>query len=140
MHFDTLVIAKTVGLLILSNCFMTYAWYGHLKNLGSKPLIVAVLISWGIAFFEYLIQVPANRIGHEGNISLAQLKIMQEVISLSVFVPFSVLFMGEQLRWNFLFAGLCMVGAVFFIFKGITKRSILRFVIQKHVLPKNNIW
>ena len=94
MHFDTLVIAKTVGLLILSNCFMTYAWYGHLKNLGSKPLIVAVLISWGIAFFEYLIQVPANRIGHEGNISLAQLKIMQEVISLSVFVPFSVLFMG----------------------------------------------
>ncbi|MBE6358363.1 MAG: hypothetical protein E7057_03850 [Lentisphaerae bacterium] len=118
MHFDTLVIAKTVGLLILSNCFMTYAWYGHLKNLGSKPLIVAVLISWGIAFFEYLIQVPANRIGHEGNISLAQLKIMQEVISLSVFVPFSVLFIGEQLRWNFLFAGLCMVGAVFFIFKG----------------------
>jgi uncharacterized protein (DUF486 family) len=112
------VIIKTVILLILSNCFMTYAWYGHLKNLGSKPLIIAVLISWGIAFFEYLIQVPANRIGHEGNLSLAQLKIMQEVISLSVFVPFSVLFMGEKLNWNFLFAGICMVGAVYFIFKG----------------------
>ena len=112
------VIVKTVILLVLSNCFMTYAWYGHLKNLGSKPLIIAVLISWGIAFFEYLIQVPANRIGHEGNISLAQLKIMQEVISLSVFVPFSVFFMGEKLNWNFLFAGLCMVGAVYFIFKG----------------------
>jgi uncharacterized protein (DUF486 family) len=112
------VIIKTVILLILSNCFMTYAWYGHLKNLGSKPLIIAVLISWGIAFFEYLIQVPANRIGHEGNLSLAQLKIMQEVISLSVFVPFSILFMGEKLNWNFLFAGICMVGAVYFIFKG----------------------
>jgi uncharacterized protein (DUF486 family) len=112
------VIVKTVVLLVLSNCFMTYAWYGHLKNLGSKPLIIAVLISWGIAFFEYLIQVPANRIGHDGNLSLAQLKIMQEVISLSVFVPFSVLFMGEKLNWNFLFAGLCMVGAVYFIFKG----------------------
>ncbi len=115
---NTSVIIKTVVLLILSNCFMTYAWYGHLKNLGSKPLIIAVLISWGIAFFEYLIQVPANRIGHEGNLSLAQLKIMQEVISLSVFVPFSVLFMGEKLNWNFLFAGICMVGAVYFIFKG----------------------
>ena len=112
------VIVKTVVLLVLSNCFMTYAWYGHLKNLGSKPLIIAVLISWGIAFFEYLIQVPANRIGHDGNLSLAQLKIMQEVISLSVFVPFSVLFMGEKLNWNFLFAGLCMIGAVYFIFKG----------------------
>ena len=108
----------TIVLLIGSNIFMTYAWYGHLKNLGSKPLIIAVLISWGIAFFEYLIQVPANRIGHEGNLSLAQLKIMQEVISLSVFVPFSVLFMGEKLNWNFLFAGICMVGAVYFIFKG----------------------
>ncbi|MBR2509824.1 MAG: DMT family protein, partial [Lentisphaeria bacterium] len=101
------VIVKTVVLLILSNCFMTYAWYGHLKNLNSKPLIIAVLISWGIAFFEYLIQVPANRIGHDGHLTLAQLKILQEIISLSVFVPFSILFMGEQLRWNFLFAGIC---------------------------------
>ncbi|MBE6376484.1 MAG: hypothetical protein E7050_08470 [Lentisphaerae bacterium] len=117
MHLNP-VIVKTVVLLILSNCFMTYAWYGHLKNLNSKPLIIAVLISWGIAFFEYLIQVPANRIGHDGHLTLAQLKILQEIISLSVFVPFSILFMGEQLRWNFLFAGICMVGAVYFIFKG----------------------
>ena len=108
---------KTAGLLILSNCFMTYAWYGHLKTLGSKPLIIAVLISWGIAFFEYLIQVPANRIGHAGNIDLAQLKIMQEVITLSVFVPFSLFYMKEPVRLNFLWAGLCMLGAVYFIFK-----------------------
>ena len=117
MHLNP-VILKTVGLLILSNCFMTFAWYGHLKKLSAKPLIVAVLISWGIAFFEYLIQVPANRIGHEGNLTLAQLKILQEVITLSVFVPFSILYMGETIRWNFLFAGLCMVGAVYFIFRG----------------------
>lgn len=110
-------ILPTVGLLIVSNCFMTYAWYGHLKTLGSKPLIIAVLASWGIAFFEYLVQVPANRIGHAGNLSLAQLKIMQEVITLSVFVPFSVLYMHEPLRLNFLWAGLCMVGAVYFIFR-----------------------
>ncbi len=110
-------ILPTVGLLIVSNCFMTYAWYGHLKTLGSRPLIIAVLASWGIAFFEYLVQVPANRIGHAGNLSLAQLKIMQEVITLSVFVPFSVLYMHEPLRLNFLWAGLCMVGAVYFIFR-----------------------
>ena len=108
---------KTIGLLILSNCFMTYAWYGHLKTLGSKPLIIAVLVSWGIAFFEYLIQVPANRIGHEGGMSLAQLKILQEVITLSVFVPFSLFYMKESLRWNYLWAALCMAGAVYFIFK-----------------------
>ena len=111
-------LVKTVVLLIISNCFMTFAWYGHLKKLNSKPWIIAVLVSWGIAFFEYLIQVPANRIGHDGHLSLAQLKILQEIISLSVFVPFSILFMGEPLRWNFLWAGLCMIGAVFFIFKG----------------------
>ena len=109
---------KTVILLVISNCFMTYAWYGHLKKLSSKPLMIAVLVSWGIAFFEYLVQVPANRIGHDGNLSLAQLKILQEVISLSVFVPFCILYMGEQIRWNFLWAGLCMLGAVYFIFKG----------------------
>ncbi|MBR7120191.1 MAG: DMT family protein [Lentisphaeria bacterium] len=108
---------KTIGLLVLSNCFMTYAWYGHLKSLSSKPIIIAVLASWGIAFFEYLIQVPANRIGHTHDISLAQLKIMQEVISLCVFVPFSFIYMKERLSWNFLWAGLCMIGAVYFIFK-----------------------
>lgn len=109
---------KTVVLLVISNCFMTYAWYGHLKKLSARPLIIAVLVSWGIAFFEYLVQVPANRIGHAGNLSLAQLKILQEVISLSVFVPFSILYMGEPIRWNFLCAGICMLGAVYFIFKG----------------------
>ena len=115
--FTSAAFWQTAGLLILSNCFMTYAWYGHLKTLGSKPLIIAVLISWGIAFFEYLIQVPANRIGHQADMELAQLKIMQEVISLSVFVPFSILYMKEPLKLNFLWAGLCMVGAVYFIFK-----------------------
>ncbi len=114
---DYTVLAKTALLLVISNCFMTYAWYGHLKTLGSKPLIIAVLASWGIAFFEYLVQVPANRIGHAGNLSLAQLKITQEVITLAVFVPFSILYMKEPFRWNYLLAGLCLVGAVFFIFK-----------------------
>jgi len=108
---------KTVVLLVISNCFMTFARYGHLKKLSAKPLIVAVLVSWGIAFFEYLVQVPANRIGHAGNLSLAQLKILQEVITLSVFVPFSLLYMGEKFRWNFVWAALCMVAAVFFIFR-----------------------
>ena len=108
---------KPISLLVLSNLFMTFAWYGHLKH-KSTALWAVIFVSWGIAFFEYLIQVPANRIGHDGHLTLAQLKILQEIISLSVFVPFSILFMGEQLRWNFLFAGICMVGAVYFIFKG----------------------
>ena len=111
------IILKTILLLIISNCFMTYAWYGHLRTLGNKPWIIAVLVSWGVAFFEYLVQVPANRIGHDGNLSLAQLKILQEVITLSIFVPFSVIYMKEPLRWNYLWAGLCMVGAVYFMFK-----------------------
>ena len=111
------IILKTVLLLIISNCFMTYAWYGHLRTLGNKPWIIAVLVSWGVAFFEYLVQVPANRIGHEGHLTLAQLKIIQEVITLSIFVPFSVIYMKEPLRWNYLWAGLCMVGAVYFMFK-----------------------
>ena len=115
--FSNPVFWKTAGLLVLSNCFMTYAWYGHLKSLSHKPLIIAVLISWSIAFFEYLIQVPANRLGHEGHLNLAQLKIMQEVITLSVFVPFSILYMKEPLKLNFLWAGFCMIGAVYFIFK-----------------------
>ena len=112
-----MVLVKTALLLVLSNCFMTFAWYGHLKSLANKPWIAAVLISWGIAFFEYLIQVPANRIGHAGNVSLAQLKIMQEVITLAVFVPFSMIYMREPLKLNFLWAALCMTGAVYFIFR-----------------------
>jgi uncharacterized protein (DUF486 family) len=112
-------ILSTVLLLIASNVFMTFAWYGHLKTLGSKPLIVAVLVSWGIAFFEYLIQVPANRIGF-GRMTLPQLKMLQEVISLSVFVPFSVYYMRQPVRLDFLWAGLCLCGAVFFVFRGAT--------------------
>ncbi len=112
-----IIMVKTVGLLILSNLFMTYAWYGHLKSLNSKPWLIAALVSWSIAFFEYLIQVPANRIGYTGGISLAQLKIMQEVISLTLFIPFSMLYMKEGFKLNYLWAGLCMVGAVYFIFK-----------------------
>ncbi|MEY2893081.1 MAG: hypothetical protein RJA98_2989 [Pseudomonadota bacterium] len=109
---------QTVLLLIASNVFMTFAWYGHLKDLASKPWYVAALLSWGIALFEYLLQVPANRIGYAGGISLAQLKIMQEVITLSVFLPFAMIYMGQPFKLDFLWAGLCMVGAVYFIFRG----------------------
>lgn len=109
-------IAITTFLLCCSNIFMTFAWYGHLKNLSNKPWIVAALISWGIALFEYLIQVPANRIGFQA-MDLGQLKILQEAITLSIFVPFSIFFMKEQMRWDFLWAGLCILGAVFFIFR-----------------------
>ena len=107
----------TIILLAISNVFMTFAWYGHLKDLRAKPWIIAVLVSWGIAFFEYLFQVPANRIGY-GTLTLPQLKIMQEVITLSIFVPFAVLFMQQPLKLDFLWAGLCLVGAVYFIFRG----------------------
>ncbi len=103
-------------LLTLSNVFMTFAWYAHLKNLAASPWWVAALISWSIALFEYLLQVPANRIGFSA-LSLAQLKIMQEVITLAVFVPFVVLYMGQEMRLDFLWAGLCLVGAVYFIFR-----------------------
>ena len=109
--------AQTAGLLVLSNVFMTIAWYGHLKNLASKPWWVAAVISWGIALFEYLLQVPANRIG-VAQFSLAQLKIMQEVITLMVFVPFAVLYMDQPMKLDFLWAGLCLLGAVYFIFRG----------------------
>ncbi|HEX2540621.1 MAG TPA: DMT family protein [Caldimonas sp.] len=109
--------AKTILLLAASNVFMTFAWYGHLKNLQSKPWVVAALVSWGIALFEYLLQVPANRIGFAGGMSLGQLKIVQEVITLLVFVPFAVFFMEQPLRLDFLWAGLCMVGAVYFVFR-----------------------
>lgn len=109
-------IVITVALLVVSNIFMTFAWYAHLRDLNQKPWIVAALISWGIALFEYLLQVPANRIGHT-QLSLGQLKIIQEVITLTVFVPFAWLYMKEPVRWNYLWAGLCMCGAVFFVFK-----------------------
>lgn len=109
-------VLKTVFLLILSNTFMTFAWYAHLNKKDSWPWILAVIISWGIAFFEYLLQVPANRIG-SSVLSLPQLKIIQEVISLSVFVPFAVFYMKENFTWNYVWAGLCILGAVFFIFR-----------------------
>jgi hypothetical protein len=108
----------TVVLLIGSNVFMTFAWYGHLKNLADKPWLVAALVSWGIALAEYLLQVPANRIGFGGGFTLAQLKITQEVITLAVFVPFAVLYMNQPLKLDFLWAALCLVGAVYFIFRG----------------------
>lgn len=107
----------TVGLLIASNVFMTFAWYGHLKHLADKPWLVAALVSWGVALFEYLLQVPANRIGFAGGASLAQLKITQEVVTLAVFVPFAVLYMGQPLKLDFLWAGLCLIGAVYFVFR-----------------------
>ena len=110
------VFAKTAGLLVCSNAFMTFAWYAHLKNLRDKPWLVAALVSWGIALFEYLLQVPANRIG-SSTMSLGQLKILQEVVTLSVFVPFAVLYMGQPLKLDFLWAALCMGGAVYFIFR-----------------------
>ena len=103
-------------LLLCSNVFMTFAWYAHLKEMGHKPWIIAALISWGIALFEYLIQVPANRIGHT-SLSVGQLKIMQEVIALTVFVPFSVLYLKEQIKLDYLWAGLCILGAVFFVYR-----------------------
>lgn len=115
-QYLTAPIVKVVLLLIMSNVFMTFAWYGHLKNLANKPWYIAALVSWGIALFEYLLQVPANRLGHAGGVTLAQLKIMQEVITLSVFVPFALFYMNESLRWNHLAAGVCLVLAVIFVF------------------------
>jgi uncharacterized protein (DUF486 family) len=105
----------TVALLVCSNVFMTFAWYGHLRNLSARPWLLAAVVSWGIALFEYLLQVPANRIGHTV-LSLGQLKILQEVITLAVFVPFAFFYMHEPLRLNYLYAGLCMLGAVYFMF------------------------
>jgi uncharacterized protein (DUF486 family) len=109
-------LVRTALLLTASNVFMTFAWYGHLRYLHARPWWIAALVSWGIALFEYLLMVPANRIGFEA-LSLAQLKILQEVITLSVFVPFAVLFMGQPFRLNFIYAGICLLGAVFFIFR-----------------------
>lgn len=110
------VLLQTVGLLTLSNVFMTFAWYGHLKNLSSKPWLIAALVSWSIALFEYLLQVPANRIGYT-QLSLAQLKITQEVITLAVFVPFAMFYMNEPFKLDYLWAALCLMGAVYFIFR-----------------------
>jgi uncharacterized protein len=111
------VLLRTAGLLALSNVFMTFAWYAHLKNLSDRPWYVAALLSWAIALFEYLLQVPANRIGYTA-LSLGQLKIMQEAITLVVFVPFAVIYMKQPLRLDFLWAALCICGAVYFVFRG----------------------
>lgn len=109
-------VVLTIFLLVCSNVFMTFAWYAHLKELNNKIWVIAALISWGIALFEYLLQVPANRIGYTV-LSVGQLKIIQEVITLSVFIPFSLLYLGEPLERDYLWAGLCLVGAVFFMFR-----------------------
>ncbi len=114
MHIHPVVVS--VALLFLSNVFMTFAWYSHLKELNNKPWIIAAFISWGIALFEYLLQVPANRVGYTV-LSIGQLKIIQEVITLTVFVPFVVLYMKEPLKLDYLWAGLCLLGAVFFMFR-----------------------
>jgi uncharacterized protein (DUF486 family) len=110
------IILKTVLLLTASNVFMTFAWYAHLKNLSARPWYIAALASWGIALFEYSLQVPANRIGHQ-HFAVGQLKMLQEVITLAVFVPFAVFYMREPVRLNYLWAGLCLCGAVYFVFR-----------------------
>ena len=106
----------SISLLMCSNVFMTFAWYGHLKSLSSKPWIIAALVSWGIALFEYMLQVPANRIGYDV-LSVGQLKILQEVITLSIFVPFAVFYLKEPVKLDYLWAGMCLLGAVFFVFR-----------------------
>ncbi len=111
------VVLRTVGLLVLSNVFMTFAWYAHLKNLNDRPWYIAALLSWGIALFEYLLQVPANRIGYT-TLNLGQLKIIQEVVTLLVFIPFAVFYMKQPLRLDFLWAAVCICGAVYFVFRG----------------------
>lgn len=113
----TTVLLQTIGLLTISNVFMTFAWYAHLKELNHKPWIVAALVSWGVALFEYLFQVPANRIGYT-SFNIGQLKILQEVITLAVFVPFALFYLRQPLRLDYLWAGLCLVGAVYFVFRG----------------------
>ena len=113
---NSMIVLRTIGLLALSNVFMTFAWYAHLKNLADRPWYVAALISWGIALFEYLIQVPANRLGY-GTMTLGQLKIVQEIVTLGVFVPFAVLYMKQPLKLDFLWAGLCLLGAAYFMFR-----------------------
>jgi uncharacterized protein len=109
-------ILTSITLLFLSNIFMTFAWYAHLKELSAKPWIVAALVSWGIALFEYLLQVPANRIGYSV-LSVGQLKILQEIITLTVFVPFAIFYLKEPLKTDYLWAGLCLLGAAYFVFR-----------------------
>ena len=115
MHLPT--VALSAALLVASNVFMTFAWYAHLRNLSDKPWWIAALASWGIALFEYLLQVPANRIGYT-QLSLPQLKILQEVITLAVFVPFALLYMKQPLKLDYLWASFCILGAVYFVFRG----------------------
>jgi uncharacterized protein (DUF486 family) len=117
MPFNIPPVVAAIGLLTLSNVFMTFAWYAHLKNLSGRPWFIAALASWGIALFEYLLQVPANRIGYT-TLSLPQLKILQEIITLAVFVPFAVLYMRTPLKLDYLWAALCMVAAAWFMFRG----------------------
>jgi uncharacterized protein len=112
----------TTLMLVCSNVFMTFAWYGHLKNYNDKPWIIAAIISWGIALFEYLIQVPANRLGHQV-MNLGQLKILQEVITLSIFVPFSIFYMKENLKQDYIWAALLIMAAVFFMFRGLLAKT-----------------
>ena len=112
------VLWKTALLLAVSNVFMTFAWYGHLRNLAHRPWWIAALVSWGIALFEYLVQVPANRLGHTG-LSLSQLKILQEIVTLSIFAPFAWLYMKEPLKLDYLWAALCLLGAAYFMFRGV---------------------
>ena len=114
--FLSSVVLRTTLLLACSNVFMTFAWYAHLRNLSGRPWYVAAIVSWGIALFEYLLQVPANRIGYT-QVSLGQLKVLQEVITLGVFVPFAVFYMRQPLKWDYVWAGLCIVGAVYFMFR-----------------------
>ena len=109
-------VIKTISLLVCSNIFMTFAWYAHLKEFNNKPWIIAALISWGLALFEYILQVPANRIGYTV-LNIGQLKIIQEIVTLSVFVPFSLIYLKEPLKLDYLWAGLCLIGAVFFMFR-----------------------
>jgi uncharacterized protein (DUF486 family) len=111
------ILVQTIGLLLVSNVFMAFAWYAHLKELSARPWYIAAIVSWSVALFEYLAQVPANRIGH-AEYSVGQLKILQEVITLLVFVPFSVFYLQERIRLDYLWAGLCMCGAVYFVFRG----------------------
>lgn len=114
------IFLRTTLLLVLSNTFMTFAWYAHLRNMSGRPWYIAALVSWGIALFEYLLQVPANRMGAT-TMTLGQLKILQEIIALSVFVPFAVLYMRERLTLDYLYAGMCLAGAAYFMFRGSTQ-------------------
>jgi uncharacterized protein (DUF486 family) len=116
LELTSSIFLRTAGLLLLSNVFMTFAWYAHLRNLAHRPWYIAALVSWGIALFEYLLQVPANRIGYTA-FSLGQLKVLQEVITLVVFVPFAVVYMRQSLRLDYLWAAICLIGAVYFIFR-----------------------